>query len=77
MEYIFMIAFGLFTIISTAIKPRYFWEHRKARAMRKRWGDKVTTIIYFVIGGLLLSLGLLIGILTALDVKEFLGMPVR
>jgi hypothetical protein len=77
MEYIFMIIIGLFTIIHTIIKPSYFWEHKKALGIRQRWGDRATTIIYLVLGGLLLTIGALIGVLTALDINEFLGMPVR
>lgn len=77
MEYISLILLGLFIIIHTLIKPKYFWDHRKAIAVRERFGDTATTILYLVIGGFLLILGALIGILTALNINEFLGMPVR
>ncbi|MDF2474303.1 MAG: hypothetical protein K0R21_2085, partial [Anaerocolumna sp.] len=74
---IFYILIGLFIIIHTLLKPKYFWEHRKAKALRNRFGDTPTTILYLIIGGLLFLLGILLGILTVLNINEFLGMPIR
>lgn len=59
MDAIILIIAGLFTLILTILKPGFFWNHRKAIALRKRIGDGATSIIYLVIGGFCLIVGVL------------------
>ncbi|MDF2613726.1 MAG: hypothetical protein K0S71_1512 [Clostridia bacterium] len=63
-----MILIGVFIIINTISKPRYFWEHRKAVALRQWLGDRNATIIYLVLGGALLVVGVLLGVLATLNI---------
>ncbi len=47
---IFAIFAGLGTIYLTVTKPDFYWNHRKAVAMRKIFGDRGATLFYLLIG---------------------------
>ncbi len=54
---LFFIAIGIFAIVGAVKKPRFFWEARKARSMRRIFGDKITSIFYTAIGLFLCGFG--------------------
>ena len=63
MQFIFIII-GILTILGTYYKPAFYWESRKAVALRRIIGDTATEIFYYIIGigitvaGILATFGL-------------------
>ncbi|SHI57945.1 hypothetical protein [Lutispora thermophila] len=51
---------GLFTTICTLLKPDFYWENRKAVALRKLVGDRIAAIFYLIIGILCIGFGIAI-----------------
>ena len=49
---------GAFLAYCTLFRPRWFWEHGRARAARALFGDAGTALIYLVVAAALLGLGL-------------------
>ena len=50
--------FGLFVGVCTLLRPAWFWEHPRARAVRSVLGDGGTAAFYLVVAVVLLYLGL-------------------
>ncbi|WP_432664951.1 hypothetical protein R9X47_01650 [Wukongibacter baidiensis] len=55
-----LIIVGIFTFTCTLKKPNFFWEHRKAKLLRKTIGDKATSIFYFTISLIITVVGLFV-----------------
>jgi hypothetical protein len=55
-ERTFVAGFGLALAWCTVRKPWWFWDHWKAGLLRKLIGDSGTTVVYFLIAGVLLYL---------------------
>lgn len=47
---IILLIIGAFIILGVMAKPSFFWNHRKAVALRNAIGDKGTFIFYLLIG---------------------------
>ena len=56
--FVFAALFGLYTLIGTTFKPKFYWERPRMRHAREVLGDERTRIIYAISGGLLLIVGL-------------------
>lgn len=56
---IIFILMAIFTIICTIKKPTFFWEHRKAKLLRKILGNKLTSVFYMLIGIFLFGVGMI------------------
>jgi hypothetical protein len=52
------VGFGAFLAIMTAIQPWWFWEHYKARWLRELIGDEATAMVYLLLAGVMLWVGL-------------------
>ena len=52
------LGFGLFLAVMTATRPWWFWEHYKARALRRRIGDGAVVVIYLAIAFAMIWVGL-------------------
>ena len=61
------IALGVYVLFCTLIKPRFFWESKKATRLRKSIGDSKAAIVYYVIAGI----ALLVGLLSMLGIINF------
>jgi hypothetical protein len=57
-EPILAIVLGAVVAALTLLKPAFFWEHRRARTMRRLIGDTGTTVLYLGISLVLLGLGI-------------------
>ncbi|KDR95804.1 hypothetical protein SAMN02745945_02180 [Peptoclostridium litorale DSM 5388] len=55
---LFFIAIGIFAILGAVKKPRFFWGARKAKSMRRIFGDRITSIFYIAIGIFLSGFGI-------------------
>lgn len=66
MEYI-SIALGAYVLICTLIKPKFFWESKKATRLRKSIGDSKAAIVYFVIA----AVALFVGVLSMMGIIDF------
>lgn len=56
---VFFIIFGMITIVFTVLKLPFYWESKKARRLRRVFGDTISTFIYIIIGIVISSLGVL------------------
>ena len=56
--FVFAAIFGLYTLIGTTFKPKFYWEHPRMRHAREFFGDQKTRIVYAIAGGLLFLVGL-------------------
>jgi len=54
----FLIVAGALCICGGLLKPWWFWQHDQVRAMRRSIGDLPASIIYSVLGVVLVGLGL-------------------
>jgi len=61
------IALGVYILLCTLLKPKFFWESKKAIRLRKSIGENKAAIVYYVIAGI----ALLIGLLSLLNVINF------
>lgn len=52
-----LILVGLLTLILTIIKPNFYWNSRKAVRARRIFGDTVASIIYLVLGVIIIVIG--------------------
>lgn len=57
-EAVMLLLLGSLTIGLTYYKPRWYWEHYKARFLRKCLGDRATALVYYTIGAICLAIGL-------------------
>lgn len=48
LESLIFLFLGCFLFFNTLKKPAWFWAHPKAMIARNLFGDKATTIIYFI-----------------------------
>lgn len=60
MASVILILVGIFTFTCTLKKPNFFWEHRKAKFLRKIIGDRATVIFYLIISVIATVVGLLV-----------------
>lgn len=49
---------GTFLALATLARPRWFWEHWKARWLRDLIGDEATALFYLAIAALMVWIGL-------------------
>jgi Flp pilus assembly protein TadB len=63
---IVLVIVGIFAIICTIMKPRFYWESRKATRLRRLIGDTAASILYIIIGILASGIGIadLLGIIS-------------
>ncbi|MBE2198515.1 MAG: hypothetical protein IAE79_07895 [Anaerolinea sp.] len=54
---IILIIFGLFTLFGVVARPGFYWERGRIRRTREIIGDKNTAIMYFVMGSIMLVIG--------------------
>jgi hypothetical protein len=52
------VAFGVFLAVMTLIRPWWFWENWRARALRGMIGDEATAVLYLAIAGVMVWVGL-------------------
>ena len=50
---------GVFVLVCTIGKFPFYWDSRKAMRLRKLIGDGATSIVYYVIGLILIIVGIL------------------
>lgn len=55
---IILILFGLFTLYGIHFKPDFYWERGRIRRTREIIGDRRTSILYYVVGLLMLVVGI-------------------
>lgn len=61
------IALGAYVLVCTSVKPKFFWESKKAIRLRKSIGDSKAAIVYYVIAGV----ALIVGVLSMLGIIDF------
>ena len=54
-----LIVFDLFTLFGLIVKPGFYWERGRIRRTRQVIGDKNTAIMYYIIGGIMLAVGIM------------------
>lgn len=52
------IGFGVFLVVMTVARPWWFWEHYKARFLRRLVGDELVIAFYLVVGFAMIWVGL-------------------
>jgi hypothetical protein len=52
------VGFGAFLALMTVTRPWWFWEHYKARWLRNLIGDEPTALIYLLLAGVMVWVGL-------------------
>jgi hypothetical protein len=52
------IGIGTLLALLTLSRPRWFWENRKARMLRNLIGNEATAVVYLVIAGAMMWIGL-------------------
>lgn len=55
---IVLILFGIFTLYGVAAKPDFYWNSRRIARTRGIIGDQSTTVLYIVVGILMLGVGI-------------------
>jgi len=53
------VALGVYILLCILVKPKFFWESKKATRLRKSIGDSKAALVYYVIAGIALSVGFL------------------
>ncbi len=61
------IALGVYVLLCTLIKPKFFWSSKKATRLRNSIGDDKAALVYYVIA----AIALLVGILGILGIINF------
>jgi formate-dependent nitrite reductase membrane component NrfD len=61
------IVLGLYVLVCTLTKPKFFWESKKAKRLRKSIGESNAAIVYYIIA----SVALLVGLLNRLGIINF------
>lgn len=56
---VILIIFGLFTLVGVIVKPSFYWERGRIQRTRQIIGDKNTAILYYIIGGVMLVVGVM------------------
>ncbi|RMD51739.1 MAG: hypothetical protein D6835_02955 [Candidatus Thermofonsia bacterium] len=59
---IILIVFGIITILGVIFKPDIYWNRGRLRQTREIIGDRNTTILYLVVGIIMLGVGLYFGL---------------
>ncbi|GAB4266746.1 MAG: hypothetical protein Kow0080_08240 [Candidatus Promineifilaceae bacterium] len=59
---IILIVFGIITILGVIFKPDMYWNRGRLRQTREIIGDRNTTILYLVVGIIMLGVGLYFGL---------------
>ena len=52
------VAFGVFLALATVSRPWWFWENYKARWLRGLIGDEATALVYLVVAGMMVWVGM-------------------
>lgn len=61
------IALGVYVLVFTLTKPKFFWESKKATRLRKSIGDGNAAIVYYVIA----AVALIVGVLSMMGIIDF------
>ncbi len=61
------IALGIYVLVCTLAKPKFFWESKKATRLRKSIGDSKAAIVYYIIAGI----ALIVGVMSMLGIIDF------